>query len=197
MRARRDEEFAAFVLGRRGDLLRTATLLAAGDRHLAEDLVQTSLTRVYLGWWRLTVPEARYAYARRALVTCLIDETRRPWRRREQPRAQLPDRAAEPSGDEPAGTDTDERLALLGPALAELPARMRAAVVMRYLHELSVAETADALSCSQGTVKSQTSRGLAHLRRSLGVPLEDQPAPPPPPSPAPHRAAPSTSWSLS
>ena len=189
MRAQRDEEFATFVRHRRGELLRTATLLAAGDRHLAEDLVQTSLTRVYLGWGRLAVPEARYAYARRALVTCLIDETRRPWRRREQSHAELPDRAAGP-----AGADADDRLALLGPALAELPARMRAAVVLRYLHELSVAETADALSCSQGTVKSQTSRGLEHLRRSLGVRLDEDPGQLPP---TPHRTAPSTSWSLS
>ena len=193
MRTGRDEAFSAFVAGARGDLLRTATLLAAGDRHLAEDLVQTSLTRVYLSWSRLREPGARYAYARRALVNTLIDETRRPWRRREQPSADLPDRADETAG----ATEPDERLALLRPALAALPPRMRAAVVFRHLHELSVAETADVLNCSQGTVKSQTSRGLEHLRRALGVPLEDEPDPPPP---APRTApplTPSTSWSTS
>ncbi|MGY1748380.1 SigE family RNA polymerase sigma factor [Modestobacter sp. SYSU DS0511] len=156
----RDEAFAAFVTSSRGDLLRTATLLAAGDRHMAEDLVQVCLTRLHLAWSRLRAPEARYAHARRVLVNALIDETRRPWRRREQPRAELPDTAA-PTGS-PAD---DERLARLRPALEQLPPRMRAAVVFRHLHELSVAETADVLSCSQGTVKSQTARGLDQLRR--------------------------------
>ena len=93
MRAGRDEAFHDFVVSTRGDLLRTATLLAAGDRHLAEDLVQVSLTRLYVAWGRLREPAARHAYARRILVNSLIDETRRPWRRREQPRAELPDRA--------------------------------------------------------------------------------------------------------
>ena len=192
MRTPRDEAFSAFVASARGDLLRTATLLAAGDRHLAEDLVQTSLTRLYLAWGRVREPQARYAYARRTLVNTLVDETRRPWRR-EQPTAELPDRA-----DDGAGVhEPDERLALLRPALAALPPRMRAAVVFRHLHELSVAETADVLNCSQGTVKSQTSRGLEHLRRALGVPLDDEPDPPPSRRPAPTlspRTA-STSWS--
>lgn len=171
--------------------MRTATLLAAGDRPLAEDLVQVSLTRLYLAWGRLRAPEARHAYARRTLVNALIDETRRPWRRREQSRAELPDMPT-PDGEEP-----DERLARLRPALAELPPRMRAAVVFRHLHEVTVAETADVLNCSQGTVKSQTSRGLEHLRRALGVPPEDDE--PPDRQPARPLAltppTPSTSWS--
>ncbi|MGY1838969.1 MULTISPECIES: SigE family RNA polymerase sigma factor [unclassified Modestobacter] len=192
MRRERDEAFSAFVAGSRGDLLRTATLLAAGDRHLAEDLVQVSLTRLYLAWPRLRAPEARFAYARRVLVNALIDETRRPWRRREQPRAELPDAPAPAAG----GPD-DERLARLRPALEQLPPRMRAAVVFRHLHELSVAETADVLNCSQGTVKSQTARGLDQLRRALAVPPTDPPEDGPPPSrPAPASAlTPATTWS--
>ena len=193
MRTDRDAAFSDFVVARRGDLLRSATLLAAGDRHLAEDLVQLSLTRLYVSWHRLRAPEARYAYARRALVNALIDETRRPWRRREHSRAELPD-VPEPW----TGPDGDERLARLRPALAELPPRMRAAVVFRHLHEMSVAETADVLNCSPGTVKSQTSRGLDHLRRALGVPLEGVDEPPPRRvssfSPG---TAPTTSWSTS
>jgi DNA-directed RNA polymerase specialized sigma24 family protein len=86
VRAGRDEAFHDFVVSSRGDLLPTATLLAAGDRHLAEDLVQVSLTRLYVACGRLREPEARHAYARRILVNSLIDETRRPWRRRESPR---------------------------------------------------------------------------------------------------------------
>ncbi len=192
MTAGRAEEFSQFVTAHRGDLVRTATLLTAGDRHLAEDLVQVSLTRLYLAWGRQREPEARKAYARRTLVNALIDETRRPWRRREHSRAELPDVPA-PSGGEP-----DERIARLRPALSELPPRMRAAVIFRYLHELSVAETADLLNCSQGTVKSQTARGLDHLRRTLGVPLDDDD----PPQRRSHsllltQPATSTSWSTS
>jgi DNA-directed RNA polymerase specialized sigma24 family protein len=116
MRVGRDEAVHDFVVSSCGDLVRTATLLAAGDRHLAEDLVQVSLTRLYLARGRLRAPEARQASARRILVNSLIDETRRPWRRREQPRSELPDTRAEAAGPNPA----DERLERLGPALAEL-----------------------------------------------------------------------------
>ena len=78
MRAGRDEAFHDFVVSTRGDLLRTATLLATGDRHLAEDLVQVSLTRLYVAWGRLREPAARHAYARQILVNSLIDETDGP-----------------------------------------------------------------------------------------------------------------------
>jgi RNA polymerase sigma-70 factor (sigma-E family) len=192
VRPGRDEEFSTFVVARRGDLLRSATLLAAGDRHLAEDLVQVGLTRLYVAWGRLRAPEARYAYARRALVTTLIDETRRPWRRREHSRAELPDTAVDTADDR-----DDEMLARLRPALAQLPPRMRAAVVFRHLHELSVAETADVLNCSQGTVKSQTARGLDHLRRALGVPLEEPSSAPPPARTAVDHRTTVTTWSAS
>ncbi|MGY1846236.1 SigE family RNA polymerase sigma factor [Blastococcus sp. SYSU DS1021] len=164
MRTARDEAFHDFVVRHRGDLLRTATMLAAGDTHLAEDLVQIALTRLYLAWHGVRAPQARLAYARRILVNTLVDESRRPWRRRERSHGELPDVPADH-----AHTETDDRLGRVGAALAELPPRMRAAVVFRYLHELSVAETADVLNCSQGTVKSQTARALEHLRRALGA----------------------------
>ena len=163
MRAGRDEEFREFVLARRAELLHTATLLTAGDRHLAEDVVQSTLTKLYVHWPRFRRAGNPEGYARRALVHTLVDERRRPWRR-EQSRAELPDRA----GPEPVLAADSAQLV---EALRHLPPRMRAAVVFRYVHDLSVAETADALGCSQGTVKSQTARALDKLRAALDPPL--------------------------
>lgn len=156
----RDEQFHGFVLQQRTSLLRTATLLTAGDGHLAEDLVQTVLTRLYVRWPAFRAAENRSAYARRALTNALVDERRRAWRRREHVRPELPERAVPDDGDR----RTDE----VYRALADLPPRMRAAVVFRYFHDLSVADTAAALDCSQGTVKSQTARALDKLRERLG-----------------------------
>ena len=157
----RDEEFRRYVLERRGELIRSATLLTAGDRHLAEDLVQSTLTQLYLAWPAFQRAANPAAYARRSLVNALVDEKRRPWRRREHTTADLPETVT----PVPVSSTAAERVNL---ALAQLPTRMRAAVVLRYFHDLSVAETADALGCTQGTVKSQTARALDRLRLVLG-----------------------------
>lgn len=156
----RDDEFRAFVTEARAGLVHTATLLTAGDQHLAEDLVQTALTRLYVAWPRIRKSDAPHAYARRIMVNALIDERRRPFWRRETTQAQVP----EPSAVVHEETSTHDDLQA---ALASLPPGMRAAVVFRHVHELSVAETADALGCSQGNVKSQTARGLDRLRAAL------------------------------
>lgn len=156
----RDEEFRAYVVARRASLVRTATFLAGGDHHAAEDLVQTALMRIYVAWPRVRQDSAD-AYARKALVNALIDTRRRGSTRHEHSRAELPDVAVP---EPPAPTDTEHTVFA---ALAALPARMRAAVILRHLCELSVAQTADALGCSEGTVKSQTSRALEQLRESL------------------------------
>ena len=163
MSTERDEQFRTYVLERRADLLRTATLLTAGDRHLAEDLVQSTLTRLYLAWSAFRRADNPDSYARRALVNALVDEKRRPWWRREQTMEHLPERASTEQSSTP-------RTEQLNQALAELPARMRAAVVFRYFHDLSVVDTAEALGCSQGTVKSQTARALDRLREVLDSP---------------------------
>jgi RNA polymerase sigma-70 factor (sigma-E family) len=155
----RDEEFRAYVGERRGGLLRTATFLTSGDRHAAEDLVQTALMRLYVAWTRVR-PETVDAYARKAMLNALIDNRRRPFARFERSRAEVPDVAAE----QPPAT---ERESAVFAALAALPPRMRAAVVLRHLVGLSVAEAADALNCSEGTVKSQTARALMQLRTAL------------------------------
>jgi RNA polymerase sigma-70 factor (sigma-E family) len=155
----RDEQFRAYVIRSRPGLLRTATLLSSGNRHRAEDLVQTVLLRVYLAWRRIR-DDDRDAYVRKALVNAHLDDRRRPHVRREVASADVPDVSTEDA--EP--TDTE---AAVFRALAELPTRMRAAVVLRHVHDISVAETAGALGCSEGTVKSQTARGLAQLRAAL------------------------------
>lgn len=155
----RDEQFRSYVQQRRGKLLRTATFLASGDGHAAEDLVQTALMRLYVAWPRVQ-PSTVDAYARKSMLNALIDNRRRPFMRHEDSHAELPEVAVH---DElPSDTET-----AVFAALADLPPRMRAAVVLRHLCELSVTETADALNCSEGTVKSQTARGLAHLRERL------------------------------
>lgn len=170
MTSGRDEEFRAFVLARRADLVRTATLLTAGDRHLAEDLVQSTLTALYVNWPRYRGAGNPDAYARRSLVNKLIDEKRRPWRRESSTGriADIADPAAFVAMYAPARDD--ERVEAMYQALRELPPRMRAVLVFRYLHDLSVADTARALSCSQGTIKSQTARAIDRLREQLSGP---------------------------
>jgi RNA polymerase sigma-70 factor (sigma-E family) len=155
-----EAEFEAFVRERRGELLATATLLAGGDAHLAEDLVQSSLVRLYLAWGRARTGNPR-GYARRILVNATIDHVRRPWVRRENSTDEVPDVAARSPGE------VDEDLIA---ALRMLPPRMRAAVVLRHVQDLSVEDTADALNCSIGNVKSQTARGLDKLRQLLTAP---------------------------
>ncbi len=161
MKRERDEQFHSFVLGHRAALVRTATLLTAGDAHLAEDLVQSTLTKLYVAWPAFRRADNPEGYLRRTLVNALTDERRRWWRRHERSMADLPDR---PRPEAPAGGDLDEGLRT---ALRDLPPKMRAAVVFRYFYDLDVADTADALGCSEGTVKSQTARALDRLRAVL------------------------------
>jgi RNA polymerase sigma-70 factor (sigma-E family) len=157
----RDEQFTRYVQGRREHLRRSALVLC-GDPATAEDLVQTTLTKLYVAWPRVAAMSAQDAYARRVLVNAHVDLTRRPWWRRERSAGDdLPDLAAHSEGV--AVEDRDQ----LADALAALPPAMRRVVVLRYLWDLGVAETADLLGISSGTVKSQTSKGLAHLARAL------------------------------
>jgi RNA polymerase sigma-70 factor (sigma-E family) len=164
---RRDGEFIAFTTTHRRDLLRTATLLCAGDQDTAEDLVQTTLTRLYLSWSKVRAAESPLAYARGSLTHAFVDEMRRAHRRRETYPASLPlvtSVGADAGGD----PDVDLRRAILA-ALATLGPRQRAVVVLRHWHDLDVEQTARLLGCSPGTVKSQNSRALAHLRDALGA----------------------------
>jgi RNA polymerase sigma-70 factor (sigma-E family) len=161
IRTTRDREFSDFVGASRVSLLRTACMLTAGDRFLAEDVVQTALARVYVAWPRIRETASAEAYARKAVVSAFLDETRRPWWRRERATGEVPDAAA--PGDIDGRFDD-------GPvrrALAELPPRMRAVVVLRHELDLSVEATASALGCAKGTVKSMNSKALERLRAAL------------------------------
>ncbi len=153
----RDAEFSAFVEHRRPALRRFAYALC-GDWHRADDLVQTALVKAYLAWPRLHSQGREEAYVRRAVLTSHVDETRRPWRRERTP-LDGHDRAVDDPGPE-------ERSALVD-ALQTLPVMQRQVVVLRYLLDLSVEETADELGIGAGTVKSHASRGRSALRAVL------------------------------
>ena len=153
-----DDGFADFVTQWSPALLRVAFLLTS-DRGEAEDLLQTALLKTSRHWGRLADREAAYPYVRRVLVT-----THTSWRRRRRVHEvlldQLPDRA-----QSVPDTSLQAGRALRG--LEELPPRMRAVVVLRWYEGLTEEETAEALGCSVGTVKSQGSRGRERLRELL------------------------------
>jgi RNA polymerase sigma-70 factor (sigma-E family) len=160
-----DGEFTEFVHASWASLYRTAYLML-GDRAEAEDLVQTTLAKTYASWSKVRDVGAAPAYARTVLVNTAASWFRKKSWRNERPTANLPDR--------PHETDPSDRPAVVD-ALAQLPPRQRAVIVLRYYEDLSVAQTASALGCSDGTVKSQTSDALNRLRVLLGdavIPLE-------------------------
>ncbi len=155
-----DASFESFVAARSRHLLHAAHLLT-GDRHRAEDLLQTALTRAYLRWDRIDSDDPE-GYVRRAMVNAHTDWWRRkPWR--EQATEVVPEVAVAD-----ATTSYDARDAVLA-ALATLSGRQRAVVVLRYYEGLSEAEIAAALGCSTGTVKSAASRAMAKLRTHPGL----------------------------
>jgi RNA polymerase sigma-70 factor (sigma-E family) len=157
------DDFADFVNADATRLLRVAYLLT-GDREAAEDLLQDTLERVYVAWPRVDNP---FAYARTALVRRSANRWRDRLRRPEAPLAA----AGDVAHDE--GADAAERIAhrdQVTRALGRLGPRQRAVVVLRYLEDLSEAETAAVLGCSVGTVKSQTSRALVRLRAVIDEP---------------------------
>jgi RNA polymerase sigma-70 factor (sigma-E family) len=160
MAARDEAGFEDFVAARSGDLLRTAVLLT-GDRGHAEDLLQTALVKAYRRWSRIERDDP-YPYVRRILVT-----TTASWRRLRSTQEIVSLPAYDPPGPDPTD-DVAERQRMTA-ALATLPARMRAVLVLRYTEDLSEAATAEVMGCSVHTVKSQTVRGLARLRTVLGA----------------------------
>lgn len=168
MRSHDEDAFRDFVVGRSPSLLRTAYLLT-GDWGHAEDLLQTSLAKLYRAWGRLRDHEHLDAYVRRVMVNTQTTWWRRAWKA-EHPTETLPDW---PGPDAVSATDDRDRLRR---ALLALPARQRAAVVLRHYEDLSEAEVARLLGCSVGTVKSQCSKGLAKLREALDDPYASLPA---------------------
>lgn len=154
----RDEEFTEFAAARQQAMYRHAYLLC-GDPDSAQDLVQATLLKLYRAWPRVSRADNLAAYARTTMVRTYLDGQRR-WRRERAWHARPDGAAAPPSAD--------LRLTLLA-ALAELPPRGRAAVVLRYWDDLSIEQTAEALGCGAGTVKGLCSRALAVLRERLGA----------------------------
>jgi RNA polymerase sigma-70 factor (sigma-E family) len=155
----RDADFEAWMSARQPALLRTADLLT-GDTHSAEDLVQTTLAKLYLAWDRIRDREHVDAYARRALINEHRSTWRRPFKRLEVLAEHLPEKGVH-------DTSYDGDREALWRFVNTLPRRQRAVIVLRYYEELTEAETAQALGVSVGTVKSQASRALDSLRGRL------------------------------
>ncbi|MDX8034080.1 SigE family RNA polymerase sigma factor [Lentzea sp. BCCO 10_0856] len=154
-------DFDRFVLDRSTALLRTAVLLV-GDVGHAEDILQTALMRLATRWTSVhTAPEA---FIRQVLVNLARDRWRRARRRVSE--QELTNAGVVTGGRDPADTVADRDA--VRRALARLPGRQREVVVLRFFAELSVAETAEALRTSEGTVKAHTSRAVARLRELLG-----------------------------
>jgi RNA polymerase sigma-70 factor (sigma-E family) len=150
--------FTEFVQASWPGLYRTAFMLL-GDHGLAEDLAQAALTKTYTAWTRIENPSAARAYAHRTLLNTAASWFRKKGWRKEHPTAELP--ATSDASD--VGTRSE-----IMEALAQLPPRQRAVVVLRFYEDMSVAATADVLGCSEGTVKSQTFEAFAKLRGLLG-----------------------------
>ena len=167
------EEFTEFAAIASPRLRRTAFLLC-GDWHTAEDLAQTTLAKMFVAWRRVSQLDAVHAYATRTLVNSYLASRRRK-RAAELLLSRLPEHSVQPPEPEP-----ELRLMVLD-ALATLPAKARAVVVLRYWEDLSIEQVADLLGCSPGNVKSQSARSLDKLRAVLGDPAGQCPADPVPP----------------
>lgn len=152
-----EDGFRAWVAVRR-EPLRRSVYLMCGDWFLADDVIQDAMTRLFSVWDRVVRRGDPEAYARRIAVNLLIDHNRRPTRR-EIPRDSIP--------DQPSPIEPEDQREVLVAALAAVPPRQRAALVLRFWEGLSVEETASIMNCSTGTVKSNTSKGLANLRAVL------------------------------
>jgi RNA polymerase sigma-70 factor (sigma-E family) len=155
-----DDEFERFAEAAFPRLRRTAFLLC-GDWHHAEDLAQTTLTSVFASWRRLVRRDEVNGYATKTLLNAYLADRRRKWHG-EVPVGDLLDRPVDQPGPE-------LRLTMIE-ALATLPPKARAVIILRYWADLSIEQTATVLGCSEGTVKSQSARALDKLRSQLDEP---------------------------
>jgi RNA polymerase sigma-70 factor (sigma-E family) len=160
MRPDQEREYTDYVSGRLPHLHRTAYLLC-GDPHRADDIVQATLTALYVQWKRVTAADNVDGYVHTILIRRYLDERRLRWSR-----VRLGDAPAHVASVEAAEHGIVERDELMT-ALRALPRGQRAVVVLRYFGDLSVEATAEALKCSVGNVKSQCARGLVTLRAAL------------------------------
>ena len=165
MAARDRAAFAEFVAARSGALHRAAYLMV-GDVGLAQDLVQEALTKTYVAWPRLRDPANAEAYTRKAITTTAITWFRKKSWYGERTAEHVPETADAGHADAVAA-----RTSLMH-ALAQLPPRQRAVIVLRYYEDLTEAQTAAMLGCAVGTVKSQGSAALGKLRDLMGDQLD-------------------------
>ncbi len=171
MKLQRESDYVDYVTMRMPILRRLAAQLV-GDSHRGDDLVQQTITRLYLHWSRAVAARNIDAYVHRILVRAFLDERRLSWAGVRL--GHTWSEVTEPGRGAPAAGSAVEDRIVLHAALAKLPRRQRAAVVLRYLADHSVDEVAEILRVSPGTIKSQTSAGLGALRRMLA----DRPADP-------------------
>jgi RNA polymerase sigma-70 factor (sigma-E family) len=163
VRASDERRYTEYVTARLPVLRRTAYLLC-GNEHRADDLVQVTITKLYVHWRRASAADNVDGYVRMMLVRTFLSEQRLGWARRVRLTG-VPQDTPEPPVE--FGQDVETRL-VLRTALSRIPPKARAVLVLRFLLDLSVAEAAGVLGCSEGNVKSQTSAGLTALRRLLG-----------------------------
>jgi len=154
------DEYVEFVTVRLPGLRRLAYGLC-GDWHRADDLVQTTLTKAYLKWPAVRDSTHIDRYVHAIMVKSFLSERRTGW-------ARVRLFASTPEAPAPDNGSVEDRT-VLDAALDLLPRRQRAVVVLRYVCDMSVAEVAEALGCSTGTVKSQAFDALAALRRRLNA----------------------------
>jgi RNA polymerase sigma-70 factor (sigma-E family) len=154
----RDADYSEYVEFRLPALRRLALLLCQ-DRHRADDLVQQAVIRVYVHWAKASAADNTDAYVNAILVREFLHERRSGWTRRVSVTDQLP--------EAPILTADRDSLMDLQAAVAALPPRQRAALVLRYYCDLNIDQTAATLGCTAGTVKSQTAKALAALRSRL------------------------------
>jgi RNA polymerase sigma-70 factor (sigma-E family) len=164
---KRDAEFTEYLHARTPWLRRIAYLLCH-DWHRADDLTQDALLKLYVHWDRARKAEHFDGYVRSVLVNTFLNEQQTTWWKRISLSGSATSRETEEDIAQVLAGDIDASLDLIE-ALAGVPPRQRAVLVLRYYCDLSVAQTAEALRCSPGTVKSQASRGLEALRAVLNA----------------------------
>lgn len=161
------QEYVEYLTSRLPHLRRTAYLLC-GDEHRAEDLVQDTAITLYAKWHRAWAADNVDGYVHRMLVRQYLRQRRLAWSR-----VLLNDRTPEHAAPPAASVEERDRIAT---AVARLGPRQRAVIVLRYFCDMSVADTASVLGCTEGTVKSQAARAVATLRALLQEPAAE-PAP--------------------
>lgn len=167
MRETDEQQYVEYVTARLPELRRLAGSLCK-DAHRADDVVQNAITKLYVHWRRARSADNLDVYVRTIVVRTFLNDQRLRWTR-----VRLTDDFTELPAQQPREVET--RL-VVADALRRLPPKLRAVLVLRFLYDLPVREVAATLGCSEGTVKSQTSRGLTVLRQSLGDRLHLKPS---------------------